>query len=301
MSSDAHATIRFLFSTQDGGFRGTLRFLLTKRAWPLILQVSRPGCYQFTVWFYMLPFTPSMLRTAPFWIGLFYVTVPMNLLVYAGNDIMDVATDAVNPRKGGAWFGARAGRMDLYHLCRVGLIMQIPFLLYFGVTTGFPRIIAWIVATIAVNVAYNQWPKFSDKPPFDLIFPLGYLLTIGFSIIANQTSALPFRTYLHAASLVIRVQVLTEFLDVCCDESCQRKTTCVLLGQERSYMLLVALHALEIQLHGFLFMHDNPLLFFFSIACFLQIVSNHPVWRPAGAVLWLLSGIYGWTTGAFIS
>ncbi|MEM8907345.1 MAG: hypothetical protein AAGD05_05815, partial [Bacteroidota bacterium] len=72
------------------------------------LKVSRPGLWFATLWLYFLPTSQmSLLHSWPFWLGLVYVTFPLNLLVYGWNDIVDQPIDAFNPRKDSYWFGAK--------------------------------------------------------------------------------------------------------------------------------------------------------------------------------------------------
>ena len=65
------------------------------------LKVSRPGLWFATIWLYLLPTSQmdGIWTSIPFWIGLVYVTFPLNFLVYGWNDMVDIETDALNPRK----------------------------------------------------------------------------------------------------------------------------------------------------------------------------------------------------------
>lgn len=70
----------------------------------------------------------------PFWLGVFYITFPLNFLVYGWNDMVDYETDKLNPRKDSFWFGARGTKEQLANLWKPMLIVQIlvsPFLLYY--------------------------------------------------------------------------------------------------------------------------------------------------------------------------
>jgi 4-hydroxybenzoate polyprenyltransferase len=70
-----------------------------------LLKLSRPGLWFATLWLYLLPTSsqPELFHTIPFWLGLFYVSFPLNFLVYSWNDSVDIETDALNPRKDSFW------------------------------------------------------------------------------------------------------------------------------------------------------------------------------------------------------
>ena len=63
--------------------------------------------------------------SVPFWIGLVYVTFPLNFLVYGWNDMVDIETDSFNPRKDSFWFGAKGTKEQLENLWQPMLIVHI--------------------------------------------------------------------------------------------------------------------------------------------------------------------------------
>jgi hypothetical protein len=97
------------------------------------LKVSRPGLWFQTLWLYTLPTArlPEILSSGTFWLGLIYVTFPLNFLVYGWNDIVDYENDRENPRKDSFLFGARGSREQLARLPLVIAVAQVPFLLAF--------------------------------------------------------------------------------------------------------------------------------------------------------------------------
>jgi len=61
------------------------------------LKVSRPGLWFPTIWLYMLPFGGHQFWVEPmFWLGLLYVTFPLNFLIYGWNDIVDYETETAS-------------------------------------------------------------------------------------------------------------------------------------------------------------------------------------------------------------
>ena len=79
------------------------------------LKISRPGLWFPTLWIYLVPFSneTNFYTTIPFWLGLLFVTFPLNYLVYGLNDYNDFEADAINERKGNFLFGAKLSKLQL--------------------------------------------------------------------------------------------------------------------------------------------------------------------------------------------
>jgi hypothetical protein len=95
------------------------------------LHTSRPGLWLVTLWVYLMP-TGGMhevFNTVQFWVGLFYCCLPLNLLVYAWNDLFDFNCDKHNPRKQGLLVGSlnKVRRRQLRRNC-VPLVTPPPTL-----------------------------------------------------------------------------------------------------------------------------------------------------------------------------
>ena len=67
-----------------------------------------------------------------------FATFPLNLLVYALNDLHDRASDRLNPRKGSAE-GRACERLLAAALCRAGVALNAPFVAYFAAATAPSR------------------------------------------------------------------------------------------------------------------------------------------------------------------
>ena len=87
------------------------------------LKASRPGLWFPTIWLYLLP-TSGMDVGIVFWVGLLYVSFPLNFLVYGWNDIVDEDIDRYNPRKDTYLFGAKGGRDELRSLPAAMICVQ---------------------------------------------------------------------------------------------------------------------------------------------------------------------------------
>ena len=94
------------------------------------LKTSRPGLWFATLWLYFLPTSLSsgIHESWAFWLGLAYVTFPLNFMVYGWNDAVDFETDQLNPRKDSFWFGARGTKSQLKRIWKPIVVSQIIFL-----------------------------------------------------------------------------------------------------------------------------------------------------------------------------
>ncbi len=105
------------------------------------LKVSRPGLWFQTLWLYTLPTSRLPVFHSPlFWLGLVYVTFPLNFLVYGWNDIVDFGNDRHNPRKDTFLFGARGSRGELARLPLALALAQAPFFIAFIALRGWATI-----------------------------------------------------------------------------------------------------------------------------------------------------------------
>src|SRR5260370_15625017 len=90
--------------------RGTVAALTKRTIWSELIfltQVSRPGLWTTTALFYLMPLGHrAFLRSWNFWVGLFYVLVPLGLVLYGVDDILDAEADVYNPPEDTVAFGS---------------------------------------------------------------------------------------------------------------------------------------------------------------------------------------------------
>ncbi len=174
-----------------------------------LLQASRPGLWLTAIAFYMLPLAQrNVFHSVAFWLGALYVSLPMGLLLYGWNDIVDYEADRFNPRKGTFLFGML--------LCFAGMI--------------------------AAAALYN-WPRFGFKarPPLEILNQAGYLFVFLLSSWINHVPLLPWATLVFGALFAMHSHVFGEVMDLEPDRASGRRTTAGVIGRVPAKLLIVVL------------------------------------------------------------
>ena len=86
------------------------------------------------------------------WLGLLFVTFPLNYLVYGMNDYNDLEDDAINDRKRNYLFGAKAPRAHLDGLLQKIALVTTPFIIIFTYLSGI-KMLLLLTFMIVVNIA----------------------------------------------------------------------------------------------------------------------------------------------------
>jgi len=196
---------------------------------------------------------PNLFDSIPFWLGLLYVTFPLNLLVYGWNDIVDYEADKFNPRKGNYLFGAKASKeqLDKLWLKIIGVqLLFLPFLFYFiGV-----KFLGLLIAFCLINGLYNL-PKngLRSRPPLELLCQIGYLLIVPLSIWLNHTSELHIYAYIYLLLFAFQSHLIGEVMDIEPDRKAGKKTTATILGIQSTKALIILIVAAEVMMLFYIF------------------------------------------------
>lgn len=244
-----------------------------------LIQVSRPGLWSTTALFYLMPLRHAdVWHSKTLWLGLFYVLVPLGLLLYGVNDIVDAEADRYNPRKGTFLFGSRGGSDQLSALRWWIAAIQIPFLAIFLYLIG-PRVLAWY-ATLLVAVAIYNAPRFGWKshPPFDVLIQASYLLVFVLSSWLNGAQQLPWQTFLFGALFAMHSHIFGEVMDIEPDRLSGRKTTATLIGAVPSKLLIAGLLAVESSI-VYVFFQDTGIAGFLAIGVVWFLLDAGVIWR----------------------
>ncbi len=269
---------------------------------PFLVKVARPGFWTTSIWFYLLPLGHRLVFGEwPFWLGLIYVTLPLGLLIYGWNDLVDAENDRHNPRKGTFLFGARGNDAQLAALPGRIALVQLPFAFAFFTLLGVKSLLWWAALVFATAV-YN-WPPpgLKGRPPFDMLNQVGYLLVFVLSSWLNAAPQLPWQTFVFGALFAMHSHLFGQIMDVQPDRQAGRRTTATTIGvvpaKALTAVLLLAeaaliygsfrdpLVAAGLALGGGWFLLDALVLW-----------RAHP-YRPAQMRFFLL----GWNTAAVVS
>ena len=180
-----------------------------------------------------------------FWLGLFFVTFPLNFLVYGLNDFNDIEADQINERKGNFLFGARASVQQLASLPKKITLMIIPFLVYFSIYSGL-KMLALLSFMIVINIMYNFRPfRFKERPPFEILIQVGYVFVAFFSVVLNDLPMIPWQTITYLSLFAFQAHIAGEIMDIEPDLQAGKKTTATLIGRKNTKLLMFFLLLLE--------------------------------------------------------
>jgi 4-hydroxybenzoate polyprenyltransferase len=215
------------------------RTLFTSIFWRevvFLVKASRPGFWLTAIWFYLLPFGGHLpLGSMVFWLGVFYVGLPLGMLIYAFNDVTDERTDLLNPRKDSFLFGARPTRSQIVKLPARIVLIQLPFVLIFCRLLG-PRALLWFGGVAGITLFYNFFAK--DRPFFDTVAQAGYLMVF---VLANWLNDLPAAAppfWIFGALFAMHSHLFGEIMDIEPDSAAQRRTTAVAIGARATKIVI---------------------------------------------------------------
>lgn len=237
------------------------------------LKISRPGLWFPTVWIYLIPFKidDRFWLNPIFGVGLFFVTFPLNYLVYGMNDINDINADKYNLRKGNYLFGAKESKTYLDQVSHRIVAIILPFIILFTYWGGF-KVFILLMLMILFNIVYNYAPfRLKERPPFEILIQVGYVLTAVFSIWINETEMVPWQTLIYLATFAFHAHLAGEIMDIEPDLLSNKKTTATLIGRKNAKLLMLLLLSLEVLMLCFWFKDFvlSGLLLMFS--CWLLI------------------------------
>ncbi|PYX91101.1 MAG: hypothetical protein DMG67_11165 [Acidobacteria bacterium] len=245
-----------------------------------ILQASRPGLWSTQVWFFLLPLGQrNVFHSTAFWLGVFYCTFPLGLLLYGWNDCVDFEIDRINPRKGTFLFGARGTLDQLHRLPLAMALVQAPFVLAFLYLVG-PKVLLFFAGSIAIGGMLYNWPRYGWKgrPPLELLNQSGYLLVFVLSSWLNGAPQLPWQTMLFSTLFAMHSHLFGEIMDIEPDRTSGRRTTATVIGRIWTKLLIAALLAAECGL-VFVFFHDMILSGFLLASSLWFVVDAAFFWR----------------------
>ncbi len=221
----------------------------------LDLKISRPGLWFPTIWIYLVPFgnQEGFWKTFPFWLGLVFVTFPLNYLVYGLNDYNDQSADVFNKRKGTFLFGAKASRSHLDGLLKKITFVILPFVLIFTYLSGVKMFLI-LFFMVTVNIIYNFRPfRIKERPPFEILIQVGYVMTAFFCTELNNLEMLPWQTVAYLSFFAFQAHIAGEIMDIEPDLEAGKRTTATILKRKNTKLLMLIILLVESYLLWFWF------------------------------------------------
>lgn len=218
------------------------------------LKSSRPGLWFPTIWLYVLPLGGmEPWHDARFWVGLAFVTLPLNLWVYGWNDYVDRETDRNNPRKDSWLFGARGDDALLATLPRV-LVATALIVTAVMVGLGGWKMLPLFGALCVILWAYNHPTRgLRGRPPWEICCQAGYLLVVPMSMLLNDAPELVWPTWIYLGLFAAQSHLMGEVMDVEPDRAAGRETTATKIGVTRTKLIIIAIVAAEVAMLVFIY------------------------------------------------
>jgi len=275
-----------------------------------LLQVSRPGLWSTTALFYLMPLGHAdFLHAGKLWVGLFFVLLPLGLVLYGVNDIVDAENDSLNPRTGTFMFGSRGAREQLAALKWHIVVVQLPFVGLFYYFIG-PRILWWYaLLLLAVGIYNAPGVAWKGRPPFDVLIQASYLLVFVLSSWLNNVPQLPWQTLLFGALFAMHSHIFGEVMDIEPDRLTGRRTTATVIGRVRAKFLIAAFLCIEAGL-VWIYFRDWIITGFLAIGAVWFLIDATLLWKDRSyspkemrLFLWgwngaaLLGMFWSWTHG----
>lgn len=176
-----------------------------------------------------------------FWLGLFFVSFPLNYLVYGLNDYNDVQADELNERKGNFLFGAQFSKKQLSNIPKNVAFIITPFILFFTYWSGY-KMFLLLLLMVLINILYNFKPfRIKERPPFEICIQMGYVFTAFFSVQLNGLEMIPWQTVLYLTLFAFQAHIAGEIMDIEPDLKANKKTTATLIGRKKTKFLMALL------------------------------------------------------------
>ena len=196
-----------------------------------LIRVSRPRFWMYLLGPYMVALAATSLNPPlEVWLLGLYLTLPANLLIYGVNDLFDVETDRLNPKKQDYETllapGQRRG------LVIAILVLNLPFL---ALVPFLPHAWPWLLLFVVTGVGYSAPPlRAKSRPVLDAAFNILYVAP-GIAAYAAVSGGQPSPAILVAALLwCMAMHAYSAVPDIDADRGAQLSTVATALGRSRT-------------------------------------------------------------------
>ncbi len=174
-------------------------------------------------------------------VELFFLSAPLAFLIYGINDIYDIETDAINPRKGGMW-GVVLKKNDIKWVMNLCFVIAVSMLLIAYSTLNILHAAVMSIG-VAWPIAYSMPPfRLKTRPVIDSIVNAGYGY-FPFSLACSLVGSLLFLDYrIIAFSLCFSgVHALATIMDMEEDRRTGQTTFSTVLGPRAAALFALAI------------------------------------------------------------
>src|SRR3989344_5930910 len=209
-----------------------------------IIKISRPiswPVFLFIV-FMGIKFSGAELTFTSI-IQLISFTFPFNFFAYGINDIFDIKTDRLNPRKKSEISGAKITAKDIKQIKIISVVCVL-FVLSASILTKNIQNIFLTSLLIVATYFYSAPPvRLKERPPFDSVANgIGYVFlpaAIGFSY-GNPIFSMPSSAY-FVVLCAIAVHAFSTAVDYVSDKKAGIKTFAVVFGRKKTMLFALFL------------------------------------------------------------
>jgi 4-hydroxybenzoate polyprenyltransferase len=236
------------------------------------LVISRPVFWASALSLYWLGvLIADQAKESPTWLGLFFFSFPMGVIIYGLNDIADKDADLKNPRKGGV-DGALIKNDEIRTVKLLSACLVTIFFLNFLLTGHYIASLLVILITV-FSIAYSFKPiRLKNRPIIDSLSNglwTTMILVTGLVIAGNKYPAAPTGKFLIIAFLSgFAFHALGTILDYDADRAVGEQTISQYLGKRPVALLTTA------ALVGIFILMDSayvPLKIFFGACSLLSL------------------------------
>ncbi len=205
-----------------------------------ILLISRPRIWIYTIGMFWIGVTIGTHDPLAIFKGFFlplslYLTLPINIFIYAINDVFDVETDKYNPKKDGFEFAAqKKDKLFLLYLAVV-FLLPLPFIIIHMPTKVWILVSIWLFLVVSYNFPPLRWKA---VPILDLLFAFNFPIwaMIGYLLSTGQLPQL-FFIYIGVIFSII-MHLYTSSLDIDYDKKTNIHTTATLFNTLHNNLLI---------------------------------------------------------------
>lgn len=206
-----------------------------------LLRVSRPRFWMYLLGPYMVALAATSLRPpTEVWLLGLYLTLPANLLIYGVNDLFDVETDRLNPKKRD--YESLLLPSQRWGLVAAILLLNLPFL---ALVPFLPHAWPWLLLFVVTGVGYSMPPlRAKSRPVLDAVFNILYVAP-GLAAYATLSGGQPPLLVLVASLLwCMAMHAYSAVPDIAADRAADVPTVATLFGRVNTLVLCGVAYAL---------------------------------------------------------